>query len=268
MDGSLRCTRRGVKRTVVTIYPSLPQSSFLGSGEQTLVAQQHSEEFESQDLRFACNTSCTPTIHMSTPTQKTLLDTGASHCLSTLLYTFQAKCGEGKKNSSSSRFRETCPGSRAPRCHLRQQRGSEFAQRRSVAGFSRFAFCMGGHPSCSSIPFFWRSQEVSSVQSFVEHNPPLITFDQMDMLLAALNLAIEDGKRWTRKEWEHYLEIDTLIPYYSFFDSVPSTPSANVFYPAPSSQEKSERSCDRECDCEAQSKGSHVLLPGLCTLEH
>ena len=33
------------------------------------------------------------------------------------------------------------------------------------------------------------------VQSFVEHNLPLITVDQMDMLLGALNLAIEDGKR-------------------------------------------------------------------------
>ena len=59
------------------------------------------------------------------------------------------------------------------------------------------------------------------MQSFVEHNLPLITVDQMDMLLGALNLAIEDGKRWTRKEWEHYLEVDSLTPYYSFFDSVP-----------------------------------------------
>ena len=73
--------RRRMDGLVVTIYPSLPQSSFLGSGEQTLVAQQHGEDLESQDLRFACNTSCTPTIHMSTPTQKPLLDTGASHCL-------------------------------------------------------------------------------------------------------------------------------------------------------------------------------------------
>ena len=44
------------------------------------------------------------------------------------------------------------------------------------------------------------------------------------MLLGALNLAIEDGKRWTSKEWERYLEVETLTPYYSFFPSVPSTP--------------------------------------------
>ena len=140
--------------TVVTIYPSLPQSSFLGSGEQTLVAQQHGEDLESQDLRFACNTSCTPTIHMSTPTQKPLLDTGASHCLLPYSTLSKAKRREGKKDSSSSRFREACPGSHVPRCHLHQQRGKEFAQCRSVAGFSRLAFYLGGHPSCSSIPFF------------------------------------------------------------------------------------------------------------------
>ena len=42
----------------------------------------------------------------------------------------------------------------------------------------------------------------------------------MDVFLGALNLAIEDGK-WTRKEWEHYLEVDILTPYYSLFDSDP-----------------------------------------------
>ena len=108
------------------------------------------------------------------------------------------------------------------------------------------------------------------MQSFVEHNLPLITFDQMDMLLGALNLAIEDGKRWNRKEWEHYLEVDSLTPYHSFFDSVPATPSADVLYPAPStfsSHQQSNRSCDRECDCEAQTKSSHVYPPGLSTPE-
>ena len=109
------------------------------------------------------------------------------------------------------------------------------------------------------------------VQSFVEHNLPLITVDQMDMLLGALNLAIEDGKRWTRKEREHHLEVDTLTTYYSFFNSVPSTPSAHVFCPTPSSYSyssphKSDRSCDRECDCEVQtvqSKSFRVSPPGL-----
>ena len=78
------------------------------------------------------------------------------------------------------------------------------------------------------------------------------------------------GKRWTRKEWEHYLEVDSLTPYYSFFDSVPAAPNAHVLYPAPSSfssHQQSNRSCDRECDCEAQSKSSHVYPPGLSTPE-
>ena len=116
-------------------------------------------------------------------------------------------------------------------------------------------------------PSFEDRKRFLLVQSFVEHNLPLITVDQMDMLLGALNLEIEDSKRWTRKEWEH-LEVDGLTPYYSFFDSVPATPNAHVLYPAPSSfssHQQSIRSCDRECDCEVQSKSSHVYPPGLST---
>ena len=63
----------------VTVYPSHHSSSFLGSGAQSLAA--YPQEGDPSSERFACNTSCTPTVLMSTPTQKPLLDTGASHCL-------------------------------------------------------------------------------------------------------------------------------------------------------------------------------------------
>ena len=256
--------------TVVTIYPSLPQSSFLGSGEQTLVAQQHGEDLESQDLRFACNTSCTPTIHMSTPTQKPLLDTGASHCL--LPYSTLSK-----QNAEKARKIHLRVASGKPVRALMYQ-GVIYANsvERSLLSVGQLRDSLGLHFIWEDIhpvllyPSFEDRKRYLLVQSFVEHNLPLITFDQMDMLLGALNLAIEDGKRWNRKEWEHYLEVDSLTPYHSFFDSVPATPTADVLYPAPStfsSHQQSNRSCDRECDCEAQSKSSHVYPPGLSTPE-
>ena len=106
------------------------------------------------------------------------------------------------------------------------------------------------------------------VQSFVDHNLPLITVDQLDTLLGALNLAIEDGKQWNRKEWEHYLEVDSLTPHHSFFTLSPLflAQMSSSQLPLPS-HPQSNRSCDRECDCEVQSKSFHVYPLGLSTPE-
>ena len=102
------------------------------------------------------------------------------------------------------------------------------------------------------------------IQSLVEHNLPLITNDHVDMLLGALILVIEDGKRWTRQEWEHYLDVEALTPYNSFFDSLPSMPTANVVNPTPSnrfSYPLSVRSCEEPISTEDSSKVLRRLSP-------
>ena len=251
---------------VVTIYPSLPQSSFLVSGEQTLVAQQHGEELESQYWRFACNTSCTPTIHMSTPTQKPLR-------LVHPIASYPTLCSKQNAEKASKIHLRVASG-KPVRALMYQGVINANNVERSLLSVGQLRDSLGLHFVWEDVhpafrdPFSEDRKRYLLVQSFVEHNLLLITFDQMDMLLGALNLAIEDGKRWTRKEWEQYLGVDTLTPYYSFFDSVSSAPSAEVFYPAPSSHsspQQSDRSCDRECGCEVQSKSFHALPPGLST---
>ena len=70
------------------------------------------------------------------------------------------------------------------------------------------------------------------IQSRVDHNLPLILHEEMEMPLGAIQVAVEDGKRWTREDWESYLGVESLTPYKFFFDSPPAssynaTPTAN-----------------------------------------
>ena len=92
----------------------------------------------------------------------------------------------------------------------------------------------------------------------------------MEMLLGALNLVIEDGKRWTRQDWEHYLEVEALTPYNSFFDASPSTVTMDSALPLSSHHlsypSTAQSCCDSTCTKDVSvNNGSYP--PGLYTLD-
>ena len=79
MDPDAAPLEEAEEGVAVTVNASYPSPSFMGSGASSLTACP--QENEPVNERFPCNASCTPANHMSTPTQKPLLDTGGSHCL-------------------------------------------------------------------------------------------------------------------------------------------------------------------------------------------
>ena len=197
---------------MLTVTPAYPRAS-------GLVADYHPP-----DSTFTCNTSCSPTIHMTAPTQKPLLDTGASHCL--LPYSSLAKHNIPHAKKIHLRVASGRPVRAMMHSEIIYASGVE----RGLVSVGQLRTILGLHfvwEDCHPVllfPCVEHRCRYLLIQSRVDHNLPLISHEEMDMLLGAIQVAVEDGRNWTREDWESYLGVESLTPYRSFFDSS-STPS-------------------------------------------
>ena len=134
---------------------------------------------------------------MSAPTQKPLLDTGASHC-------FLPYSTLSKDDAEKAKIHFRVASGRPLRALMYQGVIYANSVERSLLSVGQLRDVLGLHFVWEDIhpvllyPSFEDRKRYLLIQSFVEHNLHLITVDQMDMLVGALNLAIEDRSGWTR----------------------------------------------------------------------